>query len=154
MTIKRPAIIFHAVTMTCPRTNPSTITKKAIAIDLLWKCVDSRYDSATDSFEYEVMVSISEAYMARAEGWVNIATCSMCRWRGDPRVTFFPRYGQNFGAQPQWSIWKQVGAGPWVGERGSQWAVGHGSWFDETSESPTAENGGWMWSLVCRMRAG
>lgn len=35
MTIKRPAIIFHAVTMACPRTNPSTITKRTIAIDPL-----------------------------------------------------------------------------------------------------------------------
>lgn len=159
MTIKRPAIIFHAITMVCPRTYPSTITKKAIAIDLLWKCVDARFDSATDkqrrdSFGYEVMVSISEGCMARAEGWVNIATCSMYRWRGDLGVTFFPRYGQKFCALRQWSIWKQVGVGPWVGESRSQWAAGHGYWVDETSESPTTENGGWMWSSVCRKRAG
>lgn len=42
MTIKRPAIIFHAVTMVCPRTYLSTITKEAIAIDLRQKCVDTR----------------------------------------------------------------------------------------------------------------
>lgn len=35
MTISRPAIVFHAITMVCPKTYVSTITKKAFAIDLL-----------------------------------------------------------------------------------------------------------------------
>lgn len=37
---------------------------------------------------------------------------------------------------------------------GSQWAGGHGSQADETSESPTGENGVLMQSSACRMRAG
>lgn len=68
--------------------------------------------------------------MARAEGWVNIATCSMYRWRGDLGVTFFPRYGQSFAL---------CGSDPY----GSRWAWGH-EWARAGPSGRQVMDIGWM----------
>lgn len=43
------------------------------------------------TFKYEVIVSISEDFVARAVGLNSGATCFVYRWKRDLRVTFFPR---------------------------------------------------------------
>lgn len=65
--------------------------------------------------------------MAHAEGWVNIATCSMHRWRGDLKVIFFPRYHQRFLRSAIVIQLEAGGCGPLSGREGVP--VGGRSWI-------------------------
>lgn len=86
MTIKKPTIIFHCVTTVSLRLTPDCCYWSTVKMCRHWMPQSNR----RNHFEYEVMVSMLEGCVARAEGWVNIATCSTYRWRGDLRLTFLP----------------------------------------------------------------